>query len=139
MGETLMAVTNLDSPCGVCARASGDHTLREWAACLGTTTLDLPYQPVAADITSALRERFNLPGDQIIADHVVVRAAVLGGHTGVVGVKSPIVLHEFAVGMPDRPAEVVAKVAYIGSGDAVRAYGRLVQESADGAAAAAER
>lgn len=138
-----MPVDGLDGPCGACERPAGDHTLREWAACLGTITLDLPFTEVPSDAAQlaadAVRTQFGLDDDLIIADHVVMKAAWLNGMSGHVKVKVPLLLHEFQIGVPGHPPENVARVAFIGDVKSMRAYGRLARDSANGAANAAER
>jgi len=49
----------------------------------------------------------------------------------------PIVLHEFSTS--PRVGEVIARVAYVGDVHTVRQYGRLLRDTANGAANAAER
>lgn len=146
-------VGNLDSPCGACDRPSGDHTLREWSACMGEVTTDLPFEGTPADTaalaTASLRERFNLDDSIIIADHVTVRAITLEGQMGTPArgpaslqrqptVKIPGLLHEFAIGVPGVPPSAVAAVLFTGSVKSMRGYGRLARDSANGAANAAE-
>jgi hypothetical protein len=133
----------LDAPCATCDRPMGDHTLREWSECMGTMTTDLPFEQVPDDLAgnaaAAVREQFGLDPNVIVADHVVVKAATLDGHGGAVRVRLPALLHEFQVGIAGRPPVEVAKVAFIGGVDSMRAYGRLTRDSANGAANAAER
>jgi hypothetical protein len=144
MGEQL--VSGLDARCPACDRVSGDHTLREWAVCLGTTTTDLPYEPTPADtaadandaMTAQLREQLGVPDGWLIADNIIVKALVLDAGSGPVGVKIPLVLHEFSVAGPAGLTDV-ATIAFIGPPAVVRKYGRLVKDSANGAANAAER
>jgi hypothetical protein len=135
-------VDGLEKPCPTCGRPSGDHTLREWAACLGTPSQDMPYEatdPAAAELaTAALRERWSLEDDLIVADHCVVRALTFDGASGVVGIKMPALVHEFAVGVAGQPPQEVAKVLYFGDTEAIRGYGRLVRDSANAAANASE-
>lgn len=38
-----MPVGGLDEACGTCGKRSGDHTLDEWAVCLGTPTTNLSF------------------------------------------------------------------------------------------------
>jgi hypothetical protein len=134
---------NLDAPCPACGRASGDHTLREWSVCLGTTTTDLPFEKTAPDMAraaaDAVREQFQLDGDLIIADHIVAKAMTLAGSSGLVAVRLPALLHEFQVGVAGQPPSTVAKVIYLGDAPTMRKYGRLVRDTANGAANAAER
>lgn len=104
-----MTVSGLDAPCAVCERPAGDHTLREWAACMGTQTTDLPYEAIPEDlaqtVAASVRDRFQLDDDLIVADHVVVRALTLGGRQGVLGIKIPALIHDFQIGLaPNRPS-----------------------------------
>ncbi len=136
-------IRGLNEACGACGRPAGDHTLREWNACIGTVTTDLPFE-VAADDTAALaaasiRERFQLDPDLIVADHVVMRAVTLAGNSGPVRVCFPGLLHEFQIGVGGQALVTVAKVAFLGDVASMRGYGRLVRDSANGAANAAER
>lgn len=135
-------LTGLDQDCGVCGRVSGDHTLREWSECLGTTTTDLPYEPVPEDAARVAREQmglnFGIPDDWLIADNVVAKALVLNGRSGHVDVKVPVLLHEFGVAAAGGMVPV-ATLAFIGGPDTMRKYGRLVRDNANGAANAAER
>lgn len=43
-----MPVEGLDKPCPHCGRVSGDHTLREWAECMGQSS-ELPFEPIPDD------------------------------------------------------------------------------------------
>lgn len=137
-----MPIEGLDQPCSVCERPSGDHTLREWAACIGTVTTDLPYEQTppdaAAVVAEKVRQQFNLDEDLIVADHVVIRAATLDGASGQVRVRIPALIHEFQVGVSGQPPVTVAKVVYVADTDGMRAYGRLARDTANGAANAAE-
>lgn len=138
-----MPVEGLDKPCGTCRRVSGDHTLREWAVCMGEVTTDLPYEEGPADaakvVADSMRERFGLDPKLIIADHFIARAAVLEGSSGAIGVKVPTLLHEFQMGVAGQAPVTVAEIAYIGDPAAMRQYGKLLRDTANGAANAAER
>lgn len=142
-----MPIDGLEAPCPVCTRSSGDHTLREWAVCLGEVTTDLPYEPVPEDAaqlaSEELRRRFNLDDDVVLADHVVARAAVLSGGAGslgIVGIEIPVIIHEFGIGIGHAdPPVTVAKVAFIADVTGMRGYGRLIRDTANGAANASER
>lgn len=130
-------VNGLDAPCPVCGRVSGDHTLREWGACLGTTVEDLPFAEVPADmariINARIREQFGLDDDLLVADTVVVKSLVLDGSVGTMKVRTPALLHEFAIGRPGGPPAPVVRVLFVGPPDGMRSYGRLVRDSANGA------
>ena len=139
----MSALRRLDEPCPTCERVSGDHTLREWSACIGEATTDLPFEPVAPDLQdaadTALHQRFGIDPDIVIADHVDVKAITVDGHTGPVQVRFPALLHDFKVGRPPGPPAPLAKVLYLGDVTVMRQYGRLIRDSANGAANAAER
>lgn len=139
-----MSVRGLDDPCAACDRVSGDHTLREWAVCMGTQTTDLPWAPVPDDATGAaageaIRRMFQLDHDLIVADNVVIKAAVLDGASGPVQVRVPALIHEFGVGRPGEAPATMAKVAFVADSAVMRAYARLAADSARGAARAAEQ
>lgn len=135
-------VHGLDQACSVCGRVSGEHTLREWAACIGATTVDLGYEPVPEDAArianERLRENFDLPADWLIADNIIAKAVVMSGSAGAVGYEMPLVVHEFSVAAGGGMVPV-ATVAYIGPPETLRKYGRLLRDTANGAANAAER
>jgi len=109
---------------------------------MGEVTTDLPFEAtppdMAAAAAAAVRRQFQLDDDLIVADHVVVKAVTLGGGSGPVEVRLPGLLHEFQIGLAGRPPSTVAKIAYVGDVAAMRAYGRMVRDSANGAANAAE-
>jgi len=127
-------LSGLDAPCPICERVCGDHTLREWAACTETLAVDLPYEAVPSDIADAVRQRFQLGSDVVVADHCVIKAVALEGAAGYTTIRVPAVLHEFAIGQMGTAPTTVAKVLYLASPDGLRAYGRLVRDSANGAA-----
>jgi hypothetical protein len=132
-------VDGLDGPCSVCGRVSGDHTLLEWSDCMGETLVDLPYEPIPDDIGASMRQRLGLPADVSVADHVVAKAMMLGGGTGGVSVRVPALLHEYAIGQPNMAPAGVAKILYLASPEGMRAYGRLIRDSANAAANQSER
>lgn len=133
----------LDDACSACGRAAGDHTLREWDVCTGERRWELPFeetQPGAAKDAAGehLRRMFNLDPDLHVADNVLIQAAVLDGASGPVKVHAPTLVHEFQSSVSGGPV-TVCKVAFIGDPVSMRAYGRLVRDSANGAAKATER
>lgn len=139
-----MPVSGLESPCPVCGRTSGDHTLREWSACFGEPTTDLPFEitpPDAAKLAAErVRESFDLDSDLIIADNVLVTAATLGGAAhGGIRVRIGALIHDFQIGVSGAPPQTVAKVMFLGDPLTMRKYGRLARDSANGAANAVER
>ncbi len=136
-----MAVEGLDSRCPACDRISGDHTLREWAECMGESS-ELPFEPIAEDsaeaANAALRKRFNLDESQVVADNVVIRAATLDFSAGEVGGKMPALICDFQTSFNGMllPA---ANVVFIAPPEGMRGYGRLVRDSANAAANRAEK
>lgn len=139
----MSAINGLDDACPACNEVCGDHTLRQWSACMGTLAHTTPYQPQEPDVAAladrTMRERFGLEEDWLVADNVILRAATLDAESGVLGVRVPALIHEFSSSNPD-PSQprTVAKVVFIGSLDSMRGYGRLARDSANGAANAAE-
>lgn len=133
-----MTVDNLDDHCPACERPAGDHTLREWAACLETPDHELPYEEIPADIQDVIRERCRGLDGYAIADHVTARAAVLDGHSGIVRVAVPALLLELAIGTPSGPIET-AKVAIVAPAQVMRGVGRLIRDTANRAANRAEQ
>lgn len=134
-----MTVDGLDKPCAVCERPAGDHTLREWSACLGTVTTDLPYEDAPDDsIAGAMRGRLGLDRDTIPADHIHARAATYAGSSGPVEIRMPVVLLDFSIGQAGAPPVTVAKIAFLGDRSSIRGLGRLVRDTANGAVRAAE-
>lgn len=138
-----MPVEGLDDNCPACGRRSGDHTLDEWAACLGESTAAMPFTvpdgDTAAMLNENIRQRFNLDPGTLVADNVVVYAATLDFSTGPVGGKVPALIHEFSTSAKGELV-TIAKVVFIGGDPAqMRKYGKLARDSANGAANAAER
>lgn len=130
-----MSVRGLDDPCGTCRRRSGDHTLDQWAVCLGTPALDLAYEDVPGGPIP-----LSVDGRQVQwADHVTVRSCVVGGEGSGIGVVLPAAIFTFQLGSTVGPPFDVAEVALVGSPETMRTVGRLVRDSCNGAANAAER
>lgn len=130
-----MTVRNLDAACH-CGRASGDHTLREWAVCLGATANDLPYEEVPG---GPVNIPLDTPG-RVMADNVVARSAVIDASTGPVQVLVPVLLLTFGQNAPGEPPRDVAEVALVaGDADGMRRFGKLFRDTANGAANAIGR
>lgn len=136
-----MGMQGLDDACPVCQRPAGDHTLRQWAECLHDSTT-LPFETIPDDsvaaANAALRQRFGLDEDTVVADNVIVRAATVDFSTGIVDGKLPALVHEFQVSGTGGPPATVAKIVFMGPPDGMRGYGRLVRDSANAAANRAE-
>ena len=130
-----MSVRNLDATCH-CGRIAGDHTMREWAECLGTPATDLPYEPVPDGPVNIPLES---PG-RVMADNVVARSAVIDASTGPVEVRVPVLLLTFGQNAPGEPPRIVAEVALVaGDSDGMRRFGKLFRDTANGAANAVGR
>lgn len=138
-----MSYRGLDDVCAVCQRPVGDHTLREYRACSGNVEHlpyeDQPHDSAAAAGAAMLRKRLELNDSVIVADHVVARALTFatGGPT-LAPVLGGIML-ELALGTPGRPPTTVGEALYIGDADVLRKFGRLIRDTANGAANAIER
>lgn len=130
-----MPVGGLEDPCATCGRTSGDHTMREWAACMEKTDTD-EFGARDEEAGEAIRRKFGIAPETLIADHVLIEAAQLDGHAGQVGVKVPAIRHTFAIGGIDG-ATSVAQVLYLAEPVGMRNYGAMVQKAASTAVRAA--
>lgn len=138
-----MDIGGLDDPCLTCERPSGDHTLREWAKCMGEQNFEMPMEAPREDAVAItnreLQKRFQLDPDTIVADNVFVYAATLTGGSGPLTFKVPALIHDFQTSAAGEPV-TVAKIVFVHDNpDGMRAYGRLARDSANGAANAVER
>jgi len=133
------AIGGRDDDCPACGKRVGSHTLDDWDVCVGATTVDRPFAVSAEGVSDAVRERFGLDRETLVADHVIVEAAILDGSAGgPTTLKMPVLIHNFAIGVDGEPAPV-ARVLYMADGEGIRRYGSLVGDAAIGAAKAAER
>lgn len=128
-----------DRACLLCHRRVGDHTLDEYAACLGTPSHVVEHEPTPADAAELLMQRIAGLDGYTIADTFTARSAVLDSAMadGLV-VHVPAVLFEFAIGA-ERGPTVTANVALLGSLDAMRSSGRVIRDTCNAAANAAEK
>lgn len=123
-----------DETCPTCQRRRGDHTLDELNACLGTVALDLEHEDIPDGPL-----KWSLDGrDVVIADHVVARSLVSYGVGDVGKVSIPVLHLTFAVGVPGAPPNEVAEIGLIGSPEGIRRIGKLLRDTANSAANAAE-
>lgn len=131
-------ITNLDAPCMVCEKPAGDHTLREWSTCMGTITTDLPYADIPED-ARRIADGLGLPDGTLVVDNFVAKSFV--GRMDLPGGQQHVylagVLHEFS--RSPNTGDPLARIAFIGDAGVLRQYGRLVRDTANGAARAAER
>lgn len=124
---------SLEQPCAQCQRPIGDHLVREMVTCGLKPAVDLAYEDTPSDI-SHLATQFGFPAGTLVADHITAKALVIDTAIG----PFPVLLHEFMVGRPGMPPIDVVQVAYLG-GDTMRPYGRLIRDTANGAANAADK
>lgn len=132
-----MKVDGLDDDCPVCGRRSGDHTLDEWAACLGTGTMDLPFEEIPDDAiklaNDELQKRFGLPDDHWVADNLIVKALTLDASAGPIKTTIPALLFDYQSSASGFPL-TVSKVLFLGDAETMRKCGRLVRDTANAAA-----
>jgi hypothetical protein len=128
MGPDMTA--SADTACPTCDRRTGDHTIDEWMTCLDQPAFHLPFEPVAGTrpVTFSLAGR-----DMVIADTIDIRALIADGPARI-----PVLLLTFSVGNPTAPPTQVCEVGFIAGPDGMRRFGKLVRDSAYGAAKAGE-
>lgn len=127
----------LDDSCTKCGRRVGDHTMDQYNSCSGKPALHLPYErvpdgPIHLTIDGA---------ETAWADHVHCRSAVVQGESlgANLRVKLPTVIFTFEIGNPHGPPLPVAEVAFVSPPDVIRTLGKVIRDSCNGAANAAER
>lgn len=131
----MSAITGgMDDVCPACGRVVGDHTMREFEACTVSRRFEIEYGPASKQ----LNERFGIDADVIVVDHLIAKAVVLSGSAGPLGITVAGLLLEFATS-ESGTVETVAKVLFLGDPAQQRAAGRLLRDTANGAANAAER
>lgn len=122
----------LDMPCAACTRPLGDHTLRQYHAC--DPALDLPFEVTPDRAADSLRAQLGFDEGTIVADHCIAKAATLD----LGGIRTPVVIHEFAVGRPMFAPTPVVTVAFLGApGGGMAKYGRLIDTASRAAVSAA--
>lgn len=70
----------------------------------------------------------------LVADTIVVKAVWLEGGAGGLPIGSPGLIHEFSIGQPNASPIPVVKILFLAPPDSMRSYGRLIRDSANGAA-----
>lgn len=114
--------------------------VREWGESLGAPELDLPYEETdentAELINQRMRERFGGGEELSFADHVLARGVTLDVPEA--GIKLAGVILEFQVGIDGQAPAPVSTVCYNGDSETMRKFGKLVRDTANGAARAAE-
>lgn len=135
-------VYNLDVPCnheGCDIGLIADHTMRQWAEHGATRRDSLEYEEVPDDIQQALRNRISGLDDYALADGIITKAAVADMASGPLKIHMPVMLFDFSIGRPGRAPLTVANVAFLGRPEIMRDMGRLLGDTARGAANAAEK
>lgn len=132
---TGFAAEGMEDPCLACGRVVGDHTMREFNACTGESGYEIAYAPASS---RTINERFGIPSGVLVADHVIAKASVVEGAAGALKIKLAGLLLEFASSATGR-VEPVTKVLVMGDAPTIRSVGRLVRDTANGAANATER
>jgi hypothetical protein len=107
----------------------GDHTLREYRVC------DRPYMPAEEDPSLKVREQFGFDADQAIADHVDVKAGHIATQVG----NFPVLMFDFGISISGVVQKAARVVYTAGDAQSMRQFGRLMRDSANGAANRAER
>ena len=126
---------DLDDSCSTCQRRVGDHTLDEWNVCFGATALDLGYEEAPAGPIP-----LTVQGDEIAwADHLHARSCIVGGLGPNLTVQFPAVIFTFELGNPRGEPHPVTEVAFVGNPDGLRRLGKVLRDTCNGAANAAER
>lgn len=128
----------LDDKCSVCGRRVGDHTMDEYGACFADpSALDLPYEDVPAGPIP-----LTINGAEVAwADHLHCRAAVVKGESHGFGLWTvlPTVIFTFEIGNTKGLPRPVTEVAFVGSPEGLRKLGKVLRDTCNGAANAAER
>jgi hypothetical protein len=126
-------IQDLDALCPHDGRPIGDHTLREWNDHMGVPTLDLDYEE------NPDSEIVDVQVEMVVADHVVARAGVQrlggGGMTAVV----PLLVLDFGQGRIGGPPVHQVTVGLLSTPEVMRKIGKILRDTANGAANAAER
>jgi hypothetical protein len=128
---------DLDAACSTCGRRVGNHTMDEFNACSSATAMDLPYEDVPGGPIPLTINGAHLAW----ADHLHARAAVVAGESlgANLRLRLPTVIFTFEVGNPRGPAHPVTEVAFVGNPEGLRKLGRVIRDTCNGAANAAER
>ena len=127
---------DLDAACPTCSDRVGGHTLDRFNECFSTPSLDLAYEEVPGGPIPLL-----VAGTETHwADHLHARAAVVGGGAGSqLRVAMPAVIFTFEIGNPSGLPRPVTEVAFVGPPETVRTLGKVLRDTCNGAANAAER
>ena len=130
----------LDEPCdNHDGKLYGDHTLREFQDCVSAGDYTVPYEDTPDDLQALLHARFGGLEGYTIADTFTSRSAVLDAGAGPLRMKVPALLLEFCTGHPSAGPTIVAQVAFLAPPEIMRTMGKVIRDSANGAANAAEK
>ena len=128
----MSTVQNLDAICPEDGRAIGDHTLREWNAHMDLAHTDLPYEENPEPVAIPDQEL-------VVADTVTARAAVQTYDMGRTKALVPVLILDFSLGQMGAPRSHQVSVGFISTPEMMRKVGKILRDSAHGAANAAER
>lgn len=132
----MSAIANLEELCPFDGRPIGDHTMREWSEHLDAPPhTDLPFEEVPDGPVMMRTADGQIP----CADSVVARAIVFDGRQGAAIVRVPGLLLELQVGQPGDAPRTFYQCAIVGTPEIMRKLGKLLRDTANGAANAAER
>ena len=131
-----MSMFDLSELCPVDGRPIGEHTMTEWADHLESPdfTTDAPFTPVAPeDVTATI----GFGDDDVpMYDTMTVRGGVADVDSPFVTGKIPVIVFDFTTGGSEAAP---LRFAFVSTPDIMRATGRLVRDTANAAANAAER
>ena len=127
---------NLDEICPFDGRPIGDHTMREWNAHLdaGPHT-DLPFENIPDGPVMMHIGDEGLP----TADSLVARASVVEMSAGPAVYRVPAMIVDLQIGQPGDAPRTFYTFAFISTPEIMRKIGKLLRDTANGAANAAER
>lgn len=129
-------IANLEELCPFDGRPIGDHTMREWAAHLDAPPhTDLPFEEIPDGPVMMRTGEEEIP----CADSIVARAVVFDGRQGAAIVRMPALLLDLQVGQPGLAPRTFYRTAIVSTPDTMRKIGKLLRDTANGAANAAER
>lgn len=133
----MSAIPNLAEACTICTdgKPIGEHTLAEWwdeRHSAPHTDLDYEENPDGKPV--------DVPVEMLVADTIVARAGVqrydlAGGAKAIF----PVLIFDFALGRMGQAPEHVVTVGLLGTSEIMRKVGKVLRDTANGAANAAER
>lgn len=134
----MSVLRNLEELCPRDGIEIGEHTVREWDQCTSSMHVDLPYEDVPGGpmLTASYGDNDSAI---LVADTVTARALLGAADTGRIAARVPILLLDFQVGWVGHAPVPVVQVAFMAPPDVMRKAGKLLRDTADGAANAFEK